>query len=140
MLNPRSFTSPGQRTAARMLGGLETFGPTDVDLAALLNEAAGLLADRGWQGTTFVDDQGRLDMHAALNLASGRDTHGLPDRRRYRANRMPDGTVHRAAKAVQAHLGHDVLAWQRDPATTGEQVIAALRDTAAALDAEAVAS
>lgn len=139
MLNPRSFTTPGQRAAARMLNGLDTFGPTDADLAALLTDAAGLLTERGWQGVTFIDDRGRLDLHAALNLASGRDTHGLPDRRR-RANRMPDGTVHRAAKAVQDHLGHDVLAWQRDPATTGEHVIDTMRNTAAALDTQAVAS
>lgn len=135
MLNPRSFTSPAQRAAARMFNQLDTFGPTDADLAVILNDAADLIDQRGWQGVTFIDDEGRLDLHAALNLASGRDTHGGHDRRR-RANRMPDGTVHRAAKAVQNHLGHDVLAWQRHPATTGAQVAAAMRDTAAGLDKE----
>lgn len=127
----------------RCANNLPALNPADSDsladailIAALINQATRLLETRGWQGSTFVDDDGRLDIHGALNVASGRDPWAGPTPGR--AATIDYRLVTVAVHAVCGHIRDDILRWQRRPNLTEADVIRALLDAARRLNDDVV--
>ncbi|UNZ20577.1 hypothetical protein [Streptomyces sp. 891-h] len=135
MLSPSTFTSPAQRSAARLLNQLPDWTrdlgvATALDVAAVLDQAAKLLVHRGWQPATFTDMQGRLDVLGAINTAAGLRPDGS-------GRSGQQDAVGWARESLRRHVGADILTWQQTADL--DTIVVALHATAHALRTESEA-